>query len=166
MFKPYQVGLKISPVSQYQDMYDKNPEETYGHLLKELSKKKIGFVEARESSEYGANKKGAGSKLFYEKTPPEQLENVSRTLKPYFNGIFIANDSMTPERGLEYVRNGWADMISFGRLYISNPDLAERIAKGQELNKVFDFQTLFSPFNPKGYTDYPFYEQWAKEQKK
>ena len=72
-FKPYQIGVKISPVSQYQDMYDQNPVETYSHLLKELSKRNVGFVEARESSEYGANKKGAGSKVYYEKTPPEQM---------------------------------------------------------------------------------------------
>ena len=72
-FKPYQIGLKISPVSQYQDMYDQNPVETYSHLLKELSKKNIGFVEVRESSEYGAEKKGSGSKVYFEKTPPEQM---------------------------------------------------------------------------------------------
>ena len=73
---------------------------------------------------------------------------------------------MTHERGLEFLKNGWADMISFGRLYISNPDLAERLIKNQPLNTSLDFYTLFSPFNPKGYTDYPFYEQWAKEQEK
>lgn len=39
----------------------------------------------------------------------------------------IANDAMTYEKGLQFIRDGWADLISFGRLYISNPDLAERI---------------------------------------
>lgn len=43
----------------------------------------------------------------------------------------MANDSFTPETGLEAIKNGWADLISFGRLYVSTPDLAERIAKGQ-----------------------------------
>lgn len=49
-------------------------------------------------------------------------------------------------------------MISFGRLYISNPDLAERIINNQELNNGWDWSTFFSPLNPKGYVDYPFYE--------
>jgi N-ethylmaleimide reductase len=65
---------------------------------------------------------------------------------------------MTAERGLEYLNNGWADLISFGRLYISNPDLAERLINNQQLNTSLDFYTLFSNFNPKGYTDYPFYD--------
>ena len=91
------------------------------------------------------------------------MENVARTLKPFFNGIYIANSSMTYERGLEFLRNGWADMISFGRLYISNPDLAERLIKNQKLNTIVDFSTFFSPFNPKGYTDFPVYDQWIKE---
>lgn len=68
------------------------------------------------------------------KTPPEQIEYVCKTFRPFFNGILIANDSFTPQRGLQFFRNGWADMASFGRLYISNPDLAERILKKLELN--------------------------------
>jgi N-ethylmaleimide reductase len=65
---------------------------------------------------------------------------------------------MTAERGLEYLNNGWADLISFGRLYISNPDLAERLINNQQLNTSLDFHTLFSNLNPKGYTDYPFHD--------
>jgi hypothetical protein len=49
-FKPYQVGIKISPVSQFNDMFDVNPIETYSYLLKELDRKGVGFVEIRESS--------------------------------------------------------------------------------------------------------------------
>lgn len=46
-FQPFQLGAKISPVSRIRDMCDQNPEETYSYLLKELSKKQIGFVEIR-----------------------------------------------------------------------------------------------------------------------
>jgi hypothetical protein len=48
--KPYQIGIKISPVSQFNDMFDNNPVETFSLLLKELSKRNIGFVEVREST--------------------------------------------------------------------------------------------------------------------
>lgn len=53
-------------------------------------------------------------------------------------------------------------MASFGRLYVSNPDLAERIIKNQGINTNFDYQTLFrgangENFGEKGYTDYPFF---------
>lgn len=56
-------------------------------------------------------------------------------------------------------------MISFGRLYISNPDLKERLVNGKELNQKWDFHTFFSPLNPKGYIDYPTYEEWKKSTK-
>ena len=56
-------------------------------------------------------------------------------------------------------------MISFGRLYVSNPDLAERILKGQEPNKNWVFATFYGhQHGAKGYTDYPFYEEWVKQQ--
>lgn len=69
-------------------------------------------------------------KSYYEITPPQQIENVCKTLRPYFTGILIANDSFNAEKGIKAIRQGWADMVSFGRLYISNPDLAERLIKG------------------------------------
>lgn len=65
-----------------------------------MNKRKIGFVELRESTEYGIDKKGSGSKVYYEKTPPEQIENVCKTFRPFYDGVIIANDSFTPERGL------------------------------------------------------------------
>lgn len=83
---------------------------------------------------------------------------MCKTFRPYFDGIIIANDSFTVEKGLTYFRNGWADMVSFGKLYISNPDLAERICKGLKLNEKWDFTTFYGyQLGAKGYTDYPFY---------
>lgn len=73
-------------------------------------------------------------KSHYSISPAEQIENVCKAFRPYFNGLIIANDSFTSEKGIFAIRNGWADMISFGRLYISNPDLAERILQGQKIN--------------------------------
>ena len=74
-------------------------------------------------------------KSYYDITPPQQIENVCKAFRPYFNGIIIANDSFTAEKGINTIRNGWADMVSFGRLYISNPDLTERIINGQAINE-------------------------------
>ena len=55
------------------------------------------------------------------------------------------------------IRSGLCDAISFGRLYISNPDLAERIIGGLEINRNWDLATFYGRFGAKGYTDYPFY---------
>lgn len=89
-FKPEQLGIKISPVSRLRDMFDENPLETYSYFLKELDKRKIGFVEIRESTETNF------LKSYYELSPAEQIEKVCRTFRPFFSGILIANDSFTP----------------------------------------------------------------------
>ena len=87
-------------------------------MLSELSKRNIGFLEVRESTEVNFIK----SK--YSVEPADQIEKVCKTLRPFFTGILIGNDSFEPESGLNYIREGSVDMISFGRLYVSNPDLA------------------------------------------
>jgi 2,4-dienoyl-CoA reductase-like NADH-dependent reductase (Old Yellow Enzyme family) len=62
--------------------------------------------------------------------------------------------------GLEKIRSGSCDAVSFGKLYISNPDLAERIIHGWEINKKWDLATFYGPTHgSKGYIDYPFYEK-------
>lgn len=148
-YQPEAVGIKLSPVTDVNDQYDENPEETYTYLVQELDKKNVGFIEVREPSPT---------------TEKPQIENVSKLLRPHFKGILIANESFTSEKGLEFINNGWADMVSFGRLYISNPDLAERLINKQKLNESFDYKTMTGNFLREGYIDYPFYEEWIKTQ--
>lgn len=146
-------------------MFDLNPVETYSYLLKELDKRNIGHVELRESMEHVTSLGNPYYKIYYDKTPPEQIENVCQTLRPYFKGVIIGNDSFTPETGLAAIQKGDADMISFGRLYISNPDLAQRILQGKPLNNNAD-PKLFFRGGESGYVDYPFYDEWVKTQNK
>jgi N-ethylmaleimide reductase len=74
----------------------------------------------------------------------------------------MGNDGFTPESALEAVKSNQVDLVSFGKLSISNPDLPERIAKGWELDTTMDFPTYFTP-GEKGYTDYKRYEPKAEE---
>lgn len=105
-------------------MYDENPIETYSLLLKELDKQKIGFVEIRESTEFYPFPN------LYPLTQREQISDVCQALQPYFSGLLIGNDSLDEKIGLEKIRAGHCDAVNFGKLYISNPDLAERIING------------------------------------
>lgn len=99
-------------------MFDSNPEETFGYLLREMSKRNIGFAEIRESTEpYNfVNNYGITSK--------DQIENVCKTFRPYFKGVLIGNDSFNRESGLQKINSGDCDAISFGQWFIVNPDLA------------------------------------------
>ena len=91
-------------------------------------------------------------------TSKDQLQNVCRTFRPYFTGLLIGNDSFTPESGLEKIRSGDCDAISFGQLFIGNPDLADRAIHNYPLNKNIDKATFYgNAHGSKGYTDYPAY---------
>ena len=115
-------------------------------MLKELETRKIGFVEIAESND--------------EKS---QLPDVAKVLKPFFSGVIINNAGFNPEKGINRIRSGIADAISFGTLYISNPDLPERILNGWELNTKVNWAFVYGDAyplekKPTGYTDYPTYQ--------
>lgn len=151
--KSYQVGVKVTPVSTAKDSYDANPIETYTYLIQELSKRNIGFVELVESSD-------APSKNVYPQTQKEQIPSVLAAFRPHFKGIIIGNNGFNQYTGLAAIQSGLADIVSFGRLYVSNPDLAERIINKQELNGAIDWANIGGyQSGAKGYTDYPFYGQ-------
>lgn len=69
----------------------------------------------------------------------------------------------TRERGIAAIRDGGADLIAFGRLFLANPDLPERFAVDAPLN-AYDRSTFYTSDQEKGYTDYPFLSEVAPEQ--
>ena len=128
-------------------MFDQNPVETFSHFLKELDKRKIGFVEIvrniKEASPFGYPK------------PQEQIPDAFLALKNNFSGIVVANMGYDQITGKKAIEQEGADMVSYARWYISNPDLAERLINNWPLNKNIDYRTLFTG-EEIGYTDYAF----------
>lgn len=97
-------------------MFDENPEETYSYLIKELDKRKIGSIElVRAEGEFMKTDKIL---------PKEQMPDVLKTLGKHFSGIVIGNGGYNGNSALQDIEHSKADMISFGRYYIANPDLA------------------------------------------
>jgi 2,4-dienoyl-CoA reductase-like NADH-dependent reductase (Old Yellow Enzyme family) len=96
-------------------------------------------------------------------TPLEPLmgDGMFRHFRPIFRGKLIANVGMTAERGSRLVTEGFADLVAFGRPYIANPDLVERLATGAPLADV-DWKTVYAS-GPRGYTDYPALRRAAAE---
>ncbi len=78
---------------------------------------------------------------------------LSPVVRKAFDGVLIANDSITPAEGADLIAKGEADAVSFGRLYIANPDLAQRIRTGAPLNEL-NKATIYGS-DATGYTDYP-----------
>lgn len=88
-------------------------------------------------------------------SPLEALagDGMFEHFRPLFRGTFIANSNMDRQRGNRLVAAGTADMVAFGRLYISNPDLVDRFTTGGALAQI-DWKTVYGS-GAKGYTDYP-----------
>jgi len=125
------VGVHLAPRGDIHEG-DSNPAETFGYVARELGKRQIAFICARES--LGENRLG-----------PE--------LKRAFGGVYIANEKFTQQTAEQVIAAGEADAVAFGQLFISNPDLPKRFAKSASLNPP-DPSTFYAP-GEKGYTDYP-----------
>jgi 2,4-dienoyl-CoA reductase-like NADH-dependent reductase (Old Yellow Enzyme family) len=126
------VGVHLAPRGDAHDMGDSNPAQTFGYVARELGRRRIAFLCAREA--LGEGRLG-----------PE--------LKKAFGGVYIANQQFTRESAEQVISAGEADAVAFGQLFIANPDLPERFATGAPLNTP-DPSTFYA-FDSKGYTDYP-----------
>ena len=124
------VGIRICPGNPFNDLTDDNPEETFRALIQAINPMGLAFLHVIRMK--------AG------------VDNIA--LAAEFSGPVILNDSYDLERGNRALGKEQADAISFGRHYVSNPDLAEKFKSGTELTKP-DYKTLYTA-GAKGYVDY------------
>ena len=132
------VGVHLAPRADAHDMGDSNLPETFGYVARELGKRKIAFLCAREST----------------KAP-----RLGPELKAAFGGVYLANEGFTREAAEAVIGAGEADAVAFGKLFLANPDLPRRFALGAPLN-AWNSETFYSD-GPAGYTDYPALEEQA-----
>jgi 2,4-dienoyl-CoA reductase-like NADH-dependent reductase (Old Yellow Enzyme family) len=126
------VGMHLAPRGDSQDMHDSNPPATFGYVARELGRRGLAFLLAREY--FGPDRLG-----------PQ--------LKKQFGGVYIVNEKYTHALADQVIRDGEADAVAFGQLFIANPDLPVRFARNAALTAP-DPSTFFTP-GPHGYTDYP-----------
>lgn len=129
---PKRVAMHLAPQCDSHDMGDSDPAATFGYVAHELGKRGIAFICAREA--LGPNMLG-----------PE--------LKRAFGGIYVANEAHTRVSGEKLIREGGADAIAYGKLFIANPDLPRRFARNAPLNTPVP-ETFYGS-GPGGYVDYP-----------
>jgi len=126
------VGMHLAPRRDSHDMGDANPAETFGYVARELGKRKIAFIAAREA---------VGE------------DSLAPLIKKEFGGVFIANEKLDKVVAQDLLDSGKADAVAFGKDYISNPDLVERLQADAPLNP-WKAETFYGP-SEEGYTDYP-----------
>ncbi len=129
------VGVHLAPRRDVHTMGDSNPAETFGYVARELGKRRIAFIGARES--LGEDRLGP-------------------LLKEAFGGVYIANEKFTKETAQQTLDAGEADAVAWGQLFIANPDLPTRFKLDAPLNEP-NPATYYSG-GAVGYVDYPVLE--------
>jgi 2,4-dienoyl-CoA reductase-like NADH-dependent reductase (Old Yellow Enzyme family) len=126
------VGMHLAPRGGEDPEVDPTGEKVFTHVARELGRRGIAFICAREPMSDGW---------------------LGPRLKKAFGGVYIANQNFTAETAQAVIESGDADAVAFGKLYIANPDLAQRFAAGAPLTEP-DASTFYGEGAP-GYTDYP-----------
>ncbi|MBI1197780.1 MAG: alkene reductase [Phenylobacterium sp.] len=129
---PDRVGLHLAPRADAHDMGDSDLAATFGHVARAARERNLAFLMAREH--VGA-------------------DSLSPQLKALFGGVYIANEGLDAKTGQALLDAGTADAVGFGKAYIANPDLVERLKAGADLNPPQP-QTFYGP-GAAGYVDYP-----------
>ena len=142
------MGVRFAPLFAtteedrvYLGLVEEDPHKTYIEAVKVLEEVGIAYLSLAEADWENA---------------PELPEDFRADVRKAFSGKILYAGKYTPERGVRVVEAGWGDLIAFGRPFIANPDLPERIAHSWPFNPV-DPATMYGGTD-KGYTDYPAYQ--------
>lgn len=135
---PERVGIRLSPVSPFNDVLDSNPQALFNYLVAQLSARKLGYLHVIEGATGG---------------PRDVAPFDYSALRKAFSGAYLANNGYDRELAIKTIEAGAADLVAFGRPFIANPDLVERLRRNAPLNPL-DQKTLYGG-GAEGYTDYP-----------
>ncbi|MBD2615123.1 alkene reductase [Nostoc punctiforme FACHB-252] len=135
------VGVRFSPSGTFNDIRDSNPLETFGYAAQALNQFNLAYLHIFEAIDADI-RHGA-------------VVVPTSHIRDRFTNTLIVNGGYTREKGNAVIANKAADLVAFGTLFISNPDLPQRLALNAPLNEPN--QATFYGGDEKGYTDYPFW---------
>jgi N-ethylmaleimide reductase len=133
------VGIRLSPSGTFNSMSDSNPKATFGYLIEQLNRFNLAYLHLLEPSE--ADLRYGGTLV------------PTRYFRPIYQGTLMVNWDYDQEKGNAAIANGDADLVSYGKLFIANPDLPERFQLNAPLNQPNP--ATFYGGGEEGYTDYP-----------
>jgi 2,4-dienoyl-CoA reductase-like NADH-dependent reductase (Old Yellow Enzyme family) len=141
VLEPGQIGVRISPNGIFNDMGSNNYREQFLFLAKVLAEHDLAYLHIMDGLSFG----------FHELGDPMQLAEF----KEVYPGTIIGSTGYTKEKAQAQIEIGAADLIAFGRPFISNPDLVTRFKNDLELNPDAQMSDWYSDTGAKGYTDFP-----------
>lgn len=140
------VGIKLSPSNTFYGMVDSNPQATFSYVLEALNPMGLAYVHLMEPNEIDLKSR-------------DVINPVTPLFRPIYQGTLITNVNYTQETANAALADGTAELVSFGQLFIANPDLPKRFKLNAPLNEP-DPRTFYGS-GKEGYTDYPFLKQTA-----
>ena len=133
------VGVRLSPLGQYNDMKDSTPLQTFTHAADELNRLGLAYLHVLE-----------GLPGHWSHVPGER---ITPHLRKAFHGPLIVNAGYDAAKAEHAIQSGETDLVAFGVPLLANPDYVERVRRGAPLNQP-NMATFYSS-GPEGYTDYP-----------
>ncbi len=134
------VGIRLSPSGVFNDMGDSDPRALYTYVIEKLNDYKLAYLH-----------------LMNPMAPiddyPQMVADVAGVFAPLYKGTRMLNSGYTRESGNELIAAGGAELISYGKPFLANPDLPERFAREAALNP--HNEATFYGGGAEGYTDYP-----------
>lgn len=137
-------SLRLSPSNLFNTDNDSNSQELYEYVIKRLNEYNLCYLELVEA-------------LADVEDHPAIVPDVIGHYGPLFDGPVMTNGGYDRESALDVIESGKADMVSFAKLFLANPDLPKRLEKNAPLNTP-DKDTFYAQ-GKEGYTDYPFLEE-------
>jgi 2,4-dienoyl-CoA reductase-like NADH-dependent reductase (Old Yellow Enzyme family) len=133
------VGVRLSPLFALNGIADADPPETFAHVADRLNDLKVAYLHVADTDVMS----GAAPKM----------DAILPFIRPLFRGPLMLNGAFDPKRAANAIVAGDADLVAFGRMYLANPDLPERIRQGGPYNEPNP--ATFYGGGVEGYTDYP-----------
>lgn len=149
-FPANRIGFRISPNGTFGEMGSDDNDVTFLTIAKIMNQFGLAFLDVMDGLGFG----------YHNKCPALTCMD----LKKVWDGPLICNVGLTRDAAEGMIRSGAADLCSFGRLYISNPDLVDRFANNWPVEPEAPYETWWQPgTNEKGYTDWPTYKEIQKD---
>lgn len=145
VYPAHRVGCRVSPVSQFNDIDDSNPQPLFSHVAHELGRRGLGYLHIIEGQTGGPR----------EEDRRVDFAGLSQAFRQAGGRLTMVNNGYDQQMGESALTSKHADLVAFGVPFLANPDLVARFRHGHPLNTPD--QASFYGGTEKGYTDYPTY---------
>ncbi|KAK1940850.1 N-ethylmaleimide reductase [Phytophthora citrophthora] len=145
VFPASRIGVRLSPNGAFGGMGSSDNHEMFTYVFERLSEHGLAYLSVLDGFGFG----------YHDKSPTLTVFDVKKA----FKGVVMANNSYTRDTAEGVVRSGAADLVAFGRLYMSNPDLAERVQNDWPVNDLIDYEFFWDgEKGDEGYITIPTYQ--------